>query len=451
MAVTWSKSPDHTWPDNNVTINTSQSTDDKCVVDVPQGAACGRYWVLYKNTDNGTICSGQTYFEVTGDDCGGGGETCDLDITVKSGNPTAQAGGEVQFQHSQIPITCEITEVGQFGTSNVGAKIGTLPNDLAGCNWSFAGGGDWVTDIGVPLDKPTEIWASIASNGGENTQPRQTTITATCLSGEYCRGCNEMTFKVSQAGTAAPVGGNWPIVGGTTCNAENNPPQYNVAAILGEALNHTQLFNPWKNSTDTTVEIYNHTDRYVMFNGKFKVSNSHYIWFRASTGGKNASGSYLYGADTSAGQDTNFLVKPSYKATMSCHDIGNGGSGTYFSYSALGNKQGDRCSGLTKNDDYELHNEDISSDNPGVTITFSNTTLTIHIYSNATDLDTFTISQANFNNKTNMYTTYCEKKYKNGSYVGCNYKIAPVHLYRIVNNNWSGFDLNYEGITQIPI
>ena len=183
------------------TYSSPYETDGAFDVKVVNGATAAVYTITC------TTESCETTGKLTIKDCsGGGGDTCDLTISVKSGDPTAQAGGEVQFQHSQIPITCEITEVGQFGTSNVGAKIGTLPNDLAGCNWSFAGGGDWVTDIGVPLDKPTEIWASIASNGGTNTQPRQTTITATCLSGEYCRGCNEMSFNVRQAGTSAGGG-----------------------------------------------------------------------------------------------------------------------------------------------------------------------------------------------------------------------------------------------------
>ncbi len=176
MAVEWKRSPNYTWPDDSVTINTIQSTDDKCVVDVPQGAACGQYWVLYKNIDNGTTCTGETYFTVTGD-CGGG--------------PT--------------PTPCSVTRVENIDVAGGTKTIGYLPTDKQDCDgWDFEveEGVTWISNV---HQEGRNIVGTLASNQGASTSPRTGHVLVNCY-GECCGECADVIqqFAVTQNGSYVP-------------------------------------------------------------------------------------------------------------------------------------------------------------------------------------------------------------------------------------------------------
>ena len=189
--------------DTSVTIH--DNGDGTADIDFPKntGGTPITYYVEYKVGSN---CGRMPISQPAG--CGGGGDTCTgLDITEARDTITVPQTGLTEplvFSHSQVPVTCKISNKSFTTAGTTSTTIATLP--LEGGTWTVqqdSSSTSWLTNTGLT---PNSITGNIAPNEGDDARQRTASFTATCTNEQVCSNCynSPITFTVTQAGKQSP-------------------------------------------------------------------------------------------------------------------------------------------------------------------------------------------------------------------------------------------------------
>lgn len=212
------------------------------------------YTITY--TDKDGNC-GSTTITQPGGCSGGGGDTCEgITITEASSTTTVPQYGLTEplvFSHSQVPVTCNISNKSFTTAGTTSAIIATLPLEVE--TWDVqqdSSSRSWLTNTGLTNGS---ITGDIASNGGDGTAERTASFTATCTDEQVCSNCynSPITFKVTQAGKQSP---------------SSDVERWLSQVICEERV---QCSNSISNPITITIKVKNAYSYDMLYNGRFHM------------------------------------------------------------------------------------------------------------------------------------------------------------------------------------